>query len=454
MKKFFKILTITICFLMVSVLTYATDDLYEGAKGDVSSDIMLIAPNPSNEIKVQLNGEFVDFTDADGNKVEPQIINSRTMVPMRKIFEVFGAEILWDGETRSIKATTEDLEIGLQIDNPVATVKNISGDIKEITLDSVPTIREGRTLVPVRFIAESLDKKVGWDAENRSVIIIDTSFVKEQLKNATPNFYEYLNLNKENLTSYESLGKITGKIKYQDKEESKNNTSLNLSGTMDVKLSDSLMAIDVKLAITGKGILIDKIKEKELNKINASVILDMKEYEMYLYLPEEIIGEIFADKWVKYDMKENEKEVFKIAFSTMESGDKVNALVDTLLGEALTIDSYSELEMFTTSICSFASDDNFEISGRNDKTYKYEIDLEDILDVIEINEEEKEKIEIEIVAEEKVSDGIVKDSTASVLSKINTEIETLEIEFKIKSELESYNEELNLEIPNETYIID
>ena len=37
-------------------------------------------------VSVQMNGENINFTDEKGNKVEAQIINSRTMVPLRKIF--------------------------------------------------------------------------------------------------------------------------------------------------------------------------------------------------------------------------------------------------------------------------------------------------------------------------------------------------------------------------------
>ncbi len=150
MKKFLRILTLTITVLMVAVPVFA-----------------------SNIIKVQLNGEYVDFTDANGNKVEPQIINNRTMVPMRKIFEVLGADVEWLPETRSIKSSSDGLEIGLQIDNQIATVTDKNGVTKEIQLDSAPTIVNDRTLVPVRFIAESLDKKVDWDGKNRIVIIKD-----------------------------------------------------------------------------------------------------------------------------------------------------------------------------------------------------------------------------------------------------------------------------------------
>ena len=40
------------------------------------------------DVKVQINGNIIDFTDSNGDRVEAQTINSRTMVPLRKIFEV------------------------------------------------------------------------------------------------------------------------------------------------------------------------------------------------------------------------------------------------------------------------------------------------------------------------------------------------------------------------------
>ena len=44
-------------------------------------------------IEVQLDGVTLNFTDSEGNTVNPQMINNRTMVPMRKIFEIFKAEV-------------------------------------------------------------------------------------------------------------------------------------------------------------------------------------------------------------------------------------------------------------------------------------------------------------------------------------------------------------------------
>jgi len=67
-------------------------------------------------IKVLLNGKELEFD------VSPQIIGDRTMVPMRKIFEELGAKVEWEEETRTITATAEDSVIIMQIDNVVISV--------------------------------------------------------------------------------------------------------------------------------------------------------------------------------------------------------------------------------------------------------------------------------------------------------------------------------------------
>ena len=114
----------------------------------------------SDEIKVMLDGNKLVFD------VLPQIIDGRTMVPMRKIFEEIGAEVLWDGDTKTITATKDDITVKMQIDNKVI---NVSG--KDISLDVPPMLVDSRTLVPARAVAESFDLKVEWDDETKTVYI-------------------------------------------------------------------------------------------------------------------------------------------------------------------------------------------------------------------------------------------------------------------------------------------
>jgi len=113
-----------------------------------------------DNVKVLLNGVELSFD------VHPQLIDGRTMVPMRRIFEALGAEVDWDGETQTVTALRDGTVIIMQIDNVV-----ISVDGENITLDVPPQIVSGRTLVPVRAVAESLDANVDWDSNARAVVI-------------------------------------------------------------------------------------------------------------------------------------------------------------------------------------------------------------------------------------------------------------------------------------------
>ena len=96
----------------------------------------------------------------------PVIENERTLVPLRAIFEAMRMKVGWDSETSTITATGKGNSITMQANNPQATVNG-----KTIFMDVPPKIIDGRTLVPVRFIAESLGATVEWDENSQTVII-------------------------------------------------------------------------------------------------------------------------------------------------------------------------------------------------------------------------------------------------------------------------------------------
>lgn len=116
-----------------------------------------------NKITIMMNGKEVSFDEM------PQIVNGRTMVPMRGLFEELGATVDYNNETRLITAKKGTKTITLTPGSDKATVNG-----KEITLDASPFITEkGRTVVPVRFVAESLDVRVGWDTVTRTVYVLE-----------------------------------------------------------------------------------------------------------------------------------------------------------------------------------------------------------------------------------------------------------------------------------------
>ena len=108
----------------------------------------------------------IDLTPAMALDVPPEIVNGRTVVPLRFIGEQLGASFEWDGETRQITYTKDDTTILLWIGQNRAVVNG-----EELTLDVPPEIINGRTVVPLRFIGEQLGASFEWEGTTQTITI-------------------------------------------------------------------------------------------------------------------------------------------------------------------------------------------------------------------------------------------------------------------------------------------
>jgi len=109
---------------------------------------------------VSVNGKATSIDAA------PEIVNSRTFVPIRFIAESFGATVEWLPETQGITITLGDHTIGLQIGNATAV---IDGTI--VSLSAAPYIKNGRTMVPLRVISEAFGGDVVWEPVTHTITI-------------------------------------------------------------------------------------------------------------------------------------------------------------------------------------------------------------------------------------------------------------------------------------------
>ncbi len=120
-------------------------------------------PASSGGIKVYLNGQLLSFDQP------PLIISGTTLVPMRAIFEALGAQVTWDGAKQMVAARKGDTTIKLIIGMQSAQING-----HETSLSQPAQIMGGRTMVPLRFIAEALDCEVSWDGPTRTITITST----------------------------------------------------------------------------------------------------------------------------------------------------------------------------------------------------------------------------------------------------------------------------------------
>lgn len=417
------------------------------------NDILLISPNPfaDDSIKVLVNDQVIDFTDENGNVVEPKIINSRTMVPMRKIFEVFGANVEWEGTTQTITATTENKTLVLQINNQEATVK--SGDTEEkIMLDSAPVIYDSRTLVPVRFIAESLELHVGWVPETRTVVILDSSFIYDRLQKETPNLYEFMSYEGITPETLQTAFKANATLNYKDSDKNITNLKSVLNGV--IKYGSNKMFVDMTLKTTGKGTLLDTLKENGFDDISLSEIADFS--EKVIYIKSSLLESEIGKKWAKL----NSTELFDKYNTILSSKTSFKDTIEIALNEMeLTENSYSEINNVLDYICAFANDKYFKVSGRTTKTYTYEVDLDDIIEILDLNitraelKEENQISDASIKISTKVKDGYATDTSAAMSLKIEDAAEQVEIKLDLSQSVEKMNEEITINIPNERNVV-
>ncbi|MCM1150083.1 MAG: copper amine oxidase N-terminal domain-containing protein [Butyricicoccus sp.] len=129
-------------------------------------------------VRVELDGKAVAFPDA-----EPTIVDGRTYVPFRAVFEALGAEVDFDAATRTVSASRNGTTVLIPIGSSELTVQQ-GGVSYSKYMDAAAYIEGGRTYIPVRYAAEALGCSVGWDADDRTVILVDTeSMVNDAVEN-------------------------------------------------------------------------------------------------------------------------------------------------------------------------------------------------------------------------------------------------------------------------------
>jgi len=96
--------------------------------------------------------------------VAPVLEGGRTLVPLRALTEALGFAVHFDDLTQTATLTKGDRSIQLTVGKQEALVNG-----SPVQLDIAPVTRGGRMLVPVRFVAETIDLDVAWDEASQSV---------------------------------------------------------------------------------------------------------------------------------------------------------------------------------------------------------------------------------------------------------------------------------------------
>lgn len=163
--------------------TFRVRNLFEEKYSQVVSvpwndkDHVIVMSIGSSEAYVNNLKTKIDIKNQD---VAPIVKSGRTLVPIRFIAEKFGAKVDWNGLTSTVTILLEDKIVRLVIGSDKMQVNGV-----ETKLDVAAQVQNGRTLLPLRAVAEALGRKVHWDSRGIVILTEDQETLNRLTKQPT-----------------------------------------------------------------------------------------------------------------------------------------------------------------------------------------------------------------------------------------------------------------------------
>ncbi len=336
-------------------------------------------PAQQGDFNVLVNGKYVSFTDA-----VPQIRDDRSCLPFVAVFEQLGfaeEDMKWDGGTRTVTAVKGEDTIALTIGEKAITLNG-----KAIAADVAPYIdaATSRTYVPFGLVADALGYNVGWDAQEKTVIIDDVDAILAANGAEYTLMDQYLEYQRG---FYEKDQKVTGSYSFgfdMDTAAAGENSKVNMGmdGKYDMLTSGATafqfntgMTLNAAVEENGKKLSPEEMGMEVPMDVDMELRGDMKDGVVY-YQSAALAGMLgqpdMASAWYKLDMKalfDQMSEVVGMDYATlldlsMSSVDKsFEETLSTVLKElpltSADMTTSDALEMYNA----IAADSSFKKSG-------------------------------------------------------------------------------------------
>ncbi len=159
MKKFLEFFMILVFTMSITTGCFAAESETEENN---TADFLLTMQVGNPMMTVNGTESEID----PGRGTVPVIQNDRTLVPVRAIVEAMGGSVNWDEETQTALLELSGDIITLTLGSQTAFFNETAH-----TLDVTPVSINDRTMLPIRFIAESFQFDVEWDGETQTITI-------------------------------------------------------------------------------------------------------------------------------------------------------------------------------------------------------------------------------------------------------------------------------------------
>ncbi len=154
---------------------YKNTNTYKNISGDFSSveSYHYSSDNSDHTLIFTINSNiiFVNGTESTIDEA-PYISENRTMLPLRAVIETFNTfnnevNISWDSQTQQVKVNFQDKEAVFTIGKNTYELNGVSKKMD----GGMPVIKNGRTFVPLRVIAETMDLNVVWNDKEQTITV-------------------------------------------------------------------------------------------------------------------------------------------------------------------------------------------------------------------------------------------------------------------------------------------
>ena len=150
-----------------------------------------------NAVAILLDGTALEFD------VSPRLVAQQTMAPLRTVAEAMGSIVEWKADTQTVLIDADEISIKIEVGK---TEFLVNGRQEEMNIP--PRITDGRTLVPIRTLAESMGAMVTWDEAEQAVLLFSKQYLLEK-EEAEMTYTEKLSSRKADISVfYKKIGEL------------------------------------------------------------------------------------------------------------------------------------------------------------------------------------------------------------------------------------------------------
>lgn len=265
-------------------------------------DYKYIRPTAPSDISVVIGDSTVKFFGA-----KPTDVNNKIYVPLRRFFEVLGADVTYNGSDDTVTCSRYGTTVKFKAGSDSAKVSGKNGD-SDVSLGGAVYDSNGTLMVPVRAAAEALGCTVGWSRWESAVLVLDAEGMLQKSGTKFTIMNKLMDINKKDQTSYKFTGNCL--ISVADGAEAGKTQKI----TAEFNGLSCAQTVNMNITYDFSDLIDKEAKGQDLTttamlaqmkKIDVKFILDLNSKKFYIQSPILSLAlHIESDAWLSVSLSD------------------------------------------------------------------------------------------------------------------------------------------------------